>query len=330
MTNAACSDLLSVDPGAYAHCEEWLPEDVTKTDLDTGIAYTSYIAPRQPVVERVGAGDQVVSPQEYYQWVLKDISTAISENPAQKMEMARSLHEHTGVQIPFLFTDYDPATPDDAEVYKDVTDKISTIKQNIGISEDSTLYKSALVAEIRFFVDKELEVRSEEGITFNAFQTVKEQRGNCQGLTNLYYGLFILAGLDARVMSVEWTALGEPLNHNRVSVDFDGDPDTPEYIVDHALPFFGKSPKKEISTERSLLDFVALTYTNQSRQFPDLTVEEKREMIETALKLSPHNVSVLAAAIQFHQSQGEQEMAEDLFVRARAVYPPLTMEGVGQ
>ncbi|MBU1918965.1 hypothetical protein KKF63_12640, partial [bacterium] len=115
MPNTVCESLRDIDPGAYTHCQEWLPEQVKAEDLDIGITYTSREKTKEPQIART-APDGIVSPTEYYQWAVN----AINQDPLDVSGMAKALYQNTGIRLPYLFTDYDPATNTDDRMIQEI------------------------------------------------------------------------------------------------------------------------------------------------------------------------------------------------------------------
>ena len=310
MPNTVCESLRDIDPGAYTHCQEWLPEQVKAEDLDIGITYTSREKPKEPQIKRT-APDGIVSPTEYYQWAIN----AINQDPLDVSGMAKALYQNTGIRLPYLFTDYDPATNTDDRMIQEIQDLA-------GGAEATVTLLDAIVDHV---VTKWNIFPVADALTLGAVETVQAQRGPCQGIAHVYYGAALVAGLNPQALSVEYLANGESVHHTRAAVPITfGGGDTVDYTLDGALGIFGPSPEGEITLALSTLDFVSLSYANKWREARRMglpVMAEDKHNIETALKLAPYHYSILEAGIGYYEFLGEIDQALPLFDRAIEVFP---------
>lgn len=322
MPSPICDDFKLQDPGAYAHCVEWLPKNETRENLDIGTTYTDYAGDRHhPQVKVTGASDNHVSPQEYYQWVINTINSA----PYENLRMALSLKEKTGIKIPYLFTDYNSTTKQDEAVLERVREFVRKKDEELresGLSKGSREYNIVFVLSIKRFVEFELHIKvAQKAPTLSAARAVGHET-NCHGISNPYYGIYLFAGLNPQFFTVEWnTSTNDLFEHTRVGIY--PDPNKPDYVYvsDPSLGFFGSPPNYQIQVKTSPLNFIAHTYYNELEENPEMSAEEKRKRIELALRVAPDNYRVLLAALSFYETEEEWPRAVELFAQLLTVYP---------
>lgn len=327
MASPICDDFKLQDLGAYDHCREWLPDTESREKLDVGTTHTDYADDHQPAVIVDGAGDGTVSVQEYLQWVID----GINKNPADH-KMAESLAAKTGIRIPYLFTDYNPETDDDALLEARIAGLAAKLKNRTlreGFKEGTAEYLDLAAKKMAEMLGRDLEVNPyppevigdpARNVTRNAIDTVLAGGGNCMGLSNLDFGVFLYAGLVPQVYSVEWDKNGQSIIHRRIGFPLDADKGG-YYAFDRTMWIFGASPPGEVTVPISDLDFIAQTYVNLLLENPKLSLAERRELLMPALKLAPHNYQVLVEAARYYNDLGQLKRAGRFYKAALAVYP---------
>jgi hypothetical protein len=318
MPNSVCESFRDIDPGAYTHCQDWLPEHVQAEELDIGISYTTRDKPKEPKVTRT-VSDGVVSPTEYYQWAID----AINQDPLDVSGMAKALYQDTGIRLPYLFTDYARETTTDEQMIQEIQSLAQAHEEQGTVALESTQHMLDGIVE---HVENTWRIfPMSDALTLGAVETVLAQRGPCQGIAHVYYGAALVAGLKPKALSVEYLANGQGVHHTRaaVPVTFASGIKT-DYSLDGALGIFGSSPEGEITVELSALDFVALSYANMWREARRMglpVMETDKHNIETALKLAPYHYSILEAGIGYYEFLGDIDKAQPLFDRAIEVFP---------
>lgn len=289
---------LSSDPGAVAHYKQWANTlQPTVEEIDIGLSYSEFSNPQFPTVKNNNS--EGITPEEYYAWVINKINTLPVDLGIQ---VAESLHKETGIKIPYLFTDYNAKTNSDVRKKVHAQNYIHQEKQDLiasGHAKESDSFAIAMILSINFYVNTHMNVSLfQDANTFGMIDSFNKTT-NCQGSSIIFYGLLSMAGLEPRVQTVEWKN-NNSISHTRLVVPLNNS----TYAVDAALGIFGNLPADEIALETSASDFVANQYYNHIIEDSEMKVDEKKTLVESALKLAPYNFRVLVVAIEFYESEG--------------------------
>lgn len=284
------------------HCSNWLPPNTPLSELDQGILYTDLTDPSRPQAKYEGKSDGRISSQEYYEWTFRQIN----RNPIGERQKAETLARLTGIQIPYLFNDYNPLTNTD--------EQIEERAREITLSSNN-------IETLIVLAGNEWHLTATELLpTASAIGTIIEGGGKCQGIDNPYLGLLLMAGFEVFPQWVSHDERGNPINHVRLAVDMK-DGEANPYIVDPARPYFGRKPNGASAVPMSFSEFIARWYVNQYWENKSQNPHEKKEAIQTALKLAPLSYAVMDAGIDFYTTNNNKDLAEILFEKATEIFP---------
>ncbi len=301
-SSSICGHFKQQDRGAYLHCNSWLPSNTPLSELDQGVLYTDLTNPSEPQAKYDGKSDGIITPQEYYEWTLREIN----KNPLGQWKRAEELDRLTGIQIPYLFNDYNPLTDADQQIEERAREIILS-SNNI----DTLILRAG----------HEWQLSATEFLpTADAIGTILEGGGRCQGIDTPYLGLLLMAGFEVFPQGVSYDERGNPVNHVRLAVNMK-DGSTDPYIVDPARPYFGRKPNGAISVPISFSEFIARWHVNQYWENESVDSSAKRKWIETALKLAPLSYPVMIAGIDFYTENNNNNLAQTLFEKATAIFP---------
>ena len=258
------------------------------------------------------------------------LCTELMADPQHRLDRADELKNTYGIEIPFLFSDFDPKTTDDEEISGKVDrfiDSTNTKLDMAGVFFGSRDYVEQFVRATRTFVQNELKVRPEKSPTFNAVDTIRTGFGPCVGIDLVYYGIFLLAGLDPEIQFqfIPSEQPGELRLHTRLALSYDDAPSTSRYIVDAAMGVFGERDKDEPYIQLSPGEFIALTYVNQLFEAPSLSTDDQLRKVELSLALSESNPQVhfmaLCQAIRYYESKRDWANARHYYNEAVLLNP---------
>ena len=260
------------------------------------------------------------------------LCTELMADPLHRLDRAEELRNTYGVEIPFLFTDFNPATTDDEETLREVDRFIGATDARLnaaGISFGSQDYIDQFVRATRTFVQDELRVHPEKSPTLNAIDTIRAGKGPCVGIDIVYYGIFLLAKLNPMIQFQfdESSRPGELLLHTRLAFSNKEAPQAPLYIVDAAKGVFGQDVTPEPYVELSPAEFIAVTYVNQLRD-KTLPLPTQLERINIALALSQKNSLVQFMAL--HDAIGYYDAHQDWTTSGRYLREAVSVNPAGE
>jgi hypothetical protein len=201
------------------------------------------------------------------------------------------------------------------------------------LKKNSITYVRRFAEKARVFVTESWHLSIDTNApTVNLIDTISSGQAKCPGFGYAYYGLMLLAGVPVTMESLEFDQDGSKISHMRVAVfDDTGNPET-RYIIDPGSKEYGTAqPRDTLHTDAthtgerivnlSDTDLVALHNFNVINEKPEMSTEQKQELIAQNLLLAPNNYRIVRNAYDEFKKMGLEDKAKIMWDRYRALYP---------
>ncbi len=311
----------------------------SSTDLDIGVAVLHYNAGFLPVSQTEGAQDQYVSTQEYLQGFIQ----FILQDPERRDFLASNLFADIQfgdlhAQLPFLMTDGNPSTTEDAKQRNALLQRLKLLKTKSAypLNHDNVKLRDTILADLSENPLK-FDSKETEHHTLPAWKVWRGDLTACIGLENAVKPAFAYSmGAQAHFQSYElfdntghWQAHGfgsvTVADSAEVYVD-------PGYAVNGQFSFAaGAFPPGVKAVPISELEFTAFTYINVIREDrlsanPQMSPKQRQENVDMALLFAPHSIVVLSEAYAVYSEMQLPVQARGFLRQADQFYPGFAVQ----
>lgn len=316
------------DRRAQKICSELIRGGTKRGEIDTGVYFTDYSGPvPQKKMVPGTAGDGDFQPQECYARAIEEAENDMvayggllrtcNANPksdsCQALARFKQKVDDEGElgrfkrELPWLFTDFNPLTINDDEVFARVMARVSSEIESTGLACSLPDWPVALTrrleriltapAEMGGFGIKAVSPNTPEEPTVNtkeqtALQAIASGVGDCSEFGWVFYGLSILAGplLNAKIMKTIFDDGGD--HHVWIGIEFYAGKGGEMIVADTAGKDDSVRAPNAGEAEITPLQFLAAHYNNMGLKPPPNTLagagfSYSKKMFGTALRYDP-------------------------------------------
>jgi len=276
------------DPAAadlYQHLTEVV--GIAPESFDQGVASLNLATPSEPEFSWKGKGNRQTSVPEVIRKSLEQISLEIFEGP-----FLGEVVEELGFIPSWIFTDMDPDTTEDKEVFDRIKEIVTDVSDTVNSEKFSSQEKyveDKMTGLVEAVFEEWPSLYNKEAPTAeNAVDMLKKPEKNCLEITILFYTIFSLAGLKPQIIKLRLDEEGKSMNHIILGIPIDSENNGKLLFFDFGNNnYIGPAYEDKMWHPLGLNELVAEYLINRFYGAPFAGPQEKEELLLKAFQLAP-------------------------------------------